>query len=67
MNDEDKILSIFLSLLATIIFIFLIYLLSIPFWSDTKKACDLWEEQNGKKVCIKETTYFCLERECSNE
>lgn len=67
MNDEYKILLIFLSLLATITFIFLIYWLSIPFWSDTKKVCDLWEEQNGKIVCVKEVTAFCLERECSNE
>jgi hypothetical protein len=59
-----------LAFLYTILFIsiiILIILVSIPFWSDTKKVCEYWEKQNGEMVCIKETIVFCLEKECSNE
>ena len=56
-----------LSIMAIITLMLFVYVISIPFWSDTKRVCDLWEEQNGKIVCVKEVTAFCLERECSNE
>ena len=67
MNDDYTVLIAFLSILAIISLIFLIFVLSIPFWSDTKKVCDLWEEQNGEIVCVREVAAFCLERECSDE
>lgn len=46
--------------------IFLIWVFTIPIWSDSKKVCEYWEKQNGEMVCIKETTYFCLKTECEN-
>lgn len=65
-----KKMSMFLYLLYLIIIILtieLIFLVSIPFWSDSKKVCEYWEKQNEEMVCIQEKTIFCLERECSNE
>lgn len=58
----NKGLSVFLYTILIILIINLIILISIPFWSDTKKVCEYWEKQNGEMVCIKETTVFCLER-----
>ena len=55
----------FLNLGVVILIIIFLWLISIPIWSDSKKVCEYWEEQNGKMVCIQEVTYFCLERECS--
>ena len=67
--DEDisKALLIILGIMLIFTLTFLIYVISIPFWSDTQKVCEYWEKQNGEIVCVKETIVFCLERECSNE
>lgn len=49
----NKGLLAFLYTILIISIIKLIILVSIPFWSDTKKVCECWEKQNGGMVCIK--------------
>lgn len=63
--DGYKIILIPLYVVLVGMIAFLVYVVSIPFWSDSKKVCEYWEKQNREIVCIKETTYFCLEKECS--
>lgn len=63
--DGYKIALVPLFLILAGLTIYLMYLISIPFWSDSKKICKYWEKENGEMICIKETLYFCLEKECS--
>lgn len=65
MNEDISELTLPLLVVFTLMITCLIFVLSIPFWSDTKKVCKYWEEQDGKMVCIQEETVFCLEKECS--
>lgn len=65
--NEDRLILFILEIGLIFSIIAIIWLLSIPIWSDSKKVCKYWENQGNQMVCIQETTIFCLERECSNE
>lgn len=52
-------LGLLFTILSTFI-IALVLLISIPFWSESKKVCKYWEKKDGNMQCIQETIFYCL-------
>lgn len=56
---EKFMFGLFIAILSTFI-IAVVWLASIPFWSESKKVCKYWEKKDGNMQCIQETIFYCL-------